>query len=53
MSTERSNLLEQLAAPGTVVNGKYRVDRVIGEGGMGLVVEAWHLDFYERVAIKF
>jgi len=53
MSTERSNLLEQLAAPGTVVNGKYRVDRVIGEGGMGLVVEAWHLDFDERVAIKF
>ncbi len=53
MPTERSKVLEQLVAPGAVLNGKYRVERVIGEGGMGLVVEAWHLDFDERIAIKF
>jgi serine/threonine-protein kinase len=35
------------------VLGKYRVDRVIGVGGMGMVAEAWHLDFDEKVAIKF
>jgi serine/threonine-protein kinase len=53
MAISTSNALEQLVAPGTVVNGKYRVERVIGVGGMGIVVEAWHLDFDERVAIKF
>jgi serine/threonine-protein kinase len=35
-----------------VVAGKYRVDRIVGYGGMGFVVEAWHLNFEERVAIK-
>ena len=33
--------------------GKYRVERVIGRGGMGVVVEARHLALDERVAIKF
>ena len=32
--------------------GKYRVDEIIGRGGMGLVVKAWHLGLGERVAIK-
>jgi serine/threonine-protein kinase len=39
--------------PGTVLLGKYRVDRVIGVGGMGAVVGARHLQLDERVAIKF
>ncbi len=38
---------------GSVVAEKYRVDQVIGTGGMGVVVCAWHLQFEERVAIKF
>jgi serine/threonine protein kinase len=37
---------------GDVLLGKYRVERVIGVGGMGSVHEAWHLQFEERVAIK-
>ena len=32
--------------------GKYRVDSIIGRGGMGLVVKAWHLGLEEDVAIK-
>ncbi|AUX42018.1 uncharacterized protein SOCE26_034430 [Sorangium cellulosum] len=40
-------------APGTVIARKYRVERTIGRGGMGLVVEALHLDLDARVAIKF
>jgi len=32
--------------------GKYRVEGVIGEGGMGAVVKAWHLDLEESVAMK-
>jgi serine/threonine-protein kinase len=45
--------LADIVSPGDVVAGKYRVDRVIGTGGMGVVVEAFHLHFEERVAIKF
>ncbi len=39
--------------PGTVVDGKYRVEKVLGEGGMGLVVAATHLGLEQEVAIKF
>jgi serine/threonine protein kinase len=39
--------------PGQVLAGKYRVDRVLGAGGMGVVVAATHLHLDERVAIKF
>lgn len=38
---------------GDIVEGKYRVDRFIGLGAMGLVVDAWHIELKERVAIKF
>lgn len=39
--------------PGDVLDGKYRVERVLGEGGMGIVVSAHHLKLDEKVAIKF
>jgi len=39
--------------PGQVIAGKFRVERVIGEGGMGIVCEATHLGLDERVALKF
>lgn len=38
---------------GAVLAGKYRVDRVVGQGGMGVVVAAHHLQLEARVAIKF
>jgi serine/threonine-protein kinase len=38
---------------GEILAGKYRVDRVLGVGGMGVVVAAHHLQLDERVAIKF
>ena len=41
------------AQVGTLIAGKYRVERVLGKGGMGIVVAARHLQLDERVAIKF
>ncbi|HEY2734542.1 MAG TPA: serine/threonine-protein kinase, partial [Polyangiales bacterium] len=38
---------------GQVLAGKYRVERVLGSGGMGVVVAAWHLELEQRVAVKF
>jgi serine/threonine protein kinase len=39
--------------PGDLLAGKYRVERVIGEGGMGVVVAATHTMLKDRVALKF
>ncbi|HEX4339070.1 MAG TPA: serine/threonine-protein kinase [Polyangiaceae bacterium] len=38
---------------GDILAGKYRVERVLGEGGMGIVVAAFHLALEQRVAVKF
>jgi tRNA A-37 threonylcarbamoyl transferase component Bud32 len=38
---------------GDVLDGKYRVEGVLGTGGMGVVVAARHLQLDERVALKF
>ncbi|NVB84347.1 MAG: protein kinase, partial [Kofleriaceae bacterium] len=37
---------------GQVFQGKYRVDAILGQGGMGVVAECTHLALNERVAIK-
>src|SRR6185436_11511659 len=39
--------------PGDVVGGKYRVDRILGSGGMGVVVAATHVELDQPVALKF
>ena len=38
---------------GDVVAGKYRIERVLGVGGMGCVFAAMHLHLDQRVALKF
>ena len=40
-------------SPGDVVAGKYKVERVIGSGGMGIVVAATHVQLGQKVALKF
>ncbi|MEZ4373798.1 MAG: protein kinase [Polyangiaceae bacterium] len=40
-------------AEGQILAGKYRIERVLGRGGMGVVVQAHHTVLGERVAIKF
>jgi serine/threonine protein kinase len=53
-SMEASSV-QELALPrsGEMLNGKYRLLRHIGQGGMGVVMEAVHLRLRKRVAIKF
>jgi serine/threonine-protein kinase len=38
---------------GSIVAGKYRIERVIGAGGMGTVVAATHLQLGTELALKF
>jgi eukaryotic-like serine/threonine-protein kinase len=44
---------EGIPRPGYVIAKKYRVERVIGRGGMGVVVAAEHITLRQRVAVKF
>jgi eukaryotic-like serine/threonine-protein kinase len=38
---------------GTILEGKYRLDRVLGEGGMGVVFAGMHLRLKRPIAVKF
>jgi serine/threonine protein kinase len=39
-------------AEGEVLGDKYRVERLLGQGGMGYVVAVGHLQLHERFAVK-
>jgi hypothetical protein len=39
--------------PGQILAGKFKVERVLGVGGMGIVVAARHTQLDQRVALKF
>ncbi|MDI1429693.1 serine/threonine-protein kinase [Polyangium sorediatum] len=45
--------MDNPVTPGDVLLGKYRVERVLGKGGMGIVVAARHVDLGKLYAIKF
>src|SRR5262245_24777415 len=45
--------LPDVPRPGDVIAGKYQVEDIIGQGGMGVVLSALHLALGHRVAIKF
>ena len=46
-------LMSSPVEPGEILAGKYKVERVLGVGGMGVVVAAQHVQLEEHVAIKF
>src|SRR5262245_47515278 len=39
--------------PGDLIAGKYRIDKILGQGGMGIVVSATNVFLDQRVALKF
>ncbi len=43
---------EVLVVPGTILGGKYEVDEIIGEGGMGIIARATNIDLHTTVAVK-
>jgi serine/threonine-protein kinase len=43
---------QRVPQPGEILADKYRVERVVGVGGMGVVVAAQHLQLGQSVAIK-
>jgi serine/threonine-protein kinase len=44
--------VDALPEEGSILAGRYRVGQTLGKGGMGVVVEATHLQLGTRVAIK-
>jgi serine/threonine protein kinase len=51
-STATAPATVQVPKPGDVIEGKYRVEKVLGEGGMGVVLAAHHELLDQRVAVK-
>jgi serine/threonine-protein kinase len=52
LEDEQSETID-LPKEGDVLAGKYRIDRVLGKGGMGVVVAAHHTTLRQKVAVKF
>jgi eukaryotic-like serine/threonine-protein kinase len=52
MSGPEAERRSRCAREGSLVAGKYRLAHVLGEGGMGVVYAAEHVDLQKRVAIK-
>jgi len=50
--SERDDDLASVPRPGDVIAGKLRVERIVGAGGMGIVVVAEHLHLRKTVAVK-
>jgi serine/threonine-protein kinase len=53
VAASSSNIPTAPVKEGDILADKYRIENVIGVGGMGVVVSAMHLELEKRVALKF
>jgi serine/threonine-protein kinase len=53
MSTDAPVCLPGVPSEGELIAGKYRIEKLLGHGGMGAVLKAQHLQLEQPVAIKF
>jgi len=51
-SDNSTGLLDPFGLAGTLLEGQYRVDAVVGEGGFGIVYKGRHLSLDQPIAIK-
>src|SRR5829696_7182195 len=51
-STVETRSSEARRLLGQVISGRYRIDELIGEGGMGAVYRATHTHMRKRLAVK-
>jgi eukaryotic-like serine/threonine-protein kinase len=51
-SRDAAHSAEPSLAEGAILNRRFRIERVVGKGGMGHVLSAMHLELDQRVAIK-
>jgi serine/threonine protein kinase len=49
----RERRAERLVQEGEVLAGKYRVERIPGRAGMGIIVQVRHLELGQQVTLKF
>ncbi len=42
----------QPSLSGRVLDGRYRIEELVGAGGMGVVYSGWHIKLEKRVAVK-
>jgi serine/threonine protein kinase len=48
-----AEVVDPLPKEGDVLAGKYRIEKILGQGGMGVVVAAQHTTLRQKVAVKF
>ena len=48
-----SSLPSPYPLPGEIIGDSWRIEKIMGEGGMGAVARAWDLILHTPVAIKF
>ena len=51
-SVTAAQLEDPFGLVGTTLDGQYRADQVVGEGGFGVVYRGWHLSLEQPIAIK-